>query len=160
MSQKDWNQLGENTAEVILMAFWSSNNLPFPTISMFFQAALAHLKQPSGIPSESICLWILSHRETFSPATETQHFLHETYLLFNSSEQQAEGRKWRIMSPLESANYTCVDLVLNFPVIIGYTVSCVLPMLRFCSGFILGCSLCYAEMWESLVQHHLCPAFL
>lgn len=64
------------------------------------------------------------------------------------------------MSPLETANYTCVDLVLNFPVIIGYTVLCILPVLRFSCGFILGCSLRYAEMWESLIQHQLCPAYL
>lgn len=142
--------MDENTAEIILMAFWLSNKLPFPHFCVC-QAVLTHLKQPSDTPTESVCLWIWSHRGTISPASETQPFLHETQLLFNSSEQQAEGRKLRIMSLLETANYTSVDLVLNFPVIIGYTVLCILPVLKFSSGFILGCSLCYAEMWESLI---------
>lgn len=136
-----------------------SSKLSLPTVSVC-QAVLVHLKQPRDTLSESIHPWIWSHRGTISPASETQPLLHETRLLFNSSEQQAESRKWRIMSPLETANYTCVDIVLNFPVIIGYTVLCVLLVLRFSSGFILGCSLCYAEMWENLFQHQLHPAFL
>lgn len=154
MSQKDWNKLDENTAEFIVKQAIS------PHCFCVCQAVLVHLKQPRDTPSESIHPWIWSHRGTISPASETQPLLHETRLLFNSSEQQAESRKWRIMSPLETANYTCVDIVLNFPVIIGYTVLCVWLVLRFSSGFILGCSLCYAEMWENLFQHQLHPAFL
>lgn len=112
------------------------------------QSVLAHLKQPRDTPSESVYPWIWSQRGAISPAPETQPFFHETQLLFNSSEQQAEGRKWRIMSPLETANYTSVDLVFNFPVIIGYTILCILLVLRFSSGFILGCSLFYVEVRE------------